>query len=77
MEGTAEFNFVQTVFSVATEEAERIGVDQVAKLLPSGNAAGTDQRKNSTGQTQWIDLRGAMNTTYFYCKNNNSVLSIV
>ena len=52
VEGTAEFNFVQTVFSVATEEAERIGVDQVAKLLPSGNAAGTDQRKNSTGQTQ-------------------------
>jgi COP9 signalosome complex subunit 6 len=45
VEGNPSFTFVQTSFTIATEEAERIGVDQVSKLLPSGNAAGTDQRK--------------------------------
>jgi hypothetical protein len=27
-----------------TSEAERIGINQVAKVLPSGNDKGTDQR---------------------------------
>lgn len=30
---------------VQTSEAERIGVDQVAKILPSGKASGSDQCK--------------------------------
>ncbi|KAL4515915.1 hypothetical protein Ndes2526B_g00630 [Nannochloris sp. 'desiccata'] len=43
VEGNPSFTFVQASFTIATEEAERIGVDQVSKLLPSGNAVGTDQ----------------------------------
>lgn len=46
VEGNPSFTFVQTSYTIATEEAERIGVDQVSKLLPSGNAAGTDQCKH-------------------------------
>ena len=46
VEGNPSFTFVQAAFTIATEEAERIGVDQVSKLLPSGNAAGTDQCKS-------------------------------
>ena len=30
-------------FCVQTSEAERIGVNQVAKVLPSGKASGTEQ----------------------------------
>ncbi len=30
---------------VQTSEAERIGVDQVAKILPTGSASGSNQRK--------------------------------
>jgi len=47
VEGNPSFNFVQASYAIATEEAERIGVDQVSKLLPSGNAAGTDQCKQN------------------------------
>lgn len=46
VEGNPSFTFVQAAFTIATEEAERIGVDQVSKLLPSGNAASTDQCKS-------------------------------
>lgn len=45
VEGAPSFTFVRAAFAVATSEAERIGVDQVAKLLPSGATAGTDQRE--------------------------------
>jgi COP9 signalosome complex subunit 6 len=45
LEGNPCFTFVKAGFTIATEEAERIGVDQVSKLLPNGNAAGTDQCK--------------------------------
>jgi hypothetical protein len=30
---------------VQTSDAERIGVDQVAKILPSGKASGPEQRE--------------------------------
>lgn len=30
-----------------TSDAERIGVDQVAKIMPSGKASGTEQRELS------------------------------
>jgi COP9 signalosome complex subunit 6 len=45
VDGNPSFTFVQASFTIATEEAERIGVDQVSKLLPSGNAAGSNQCK--------------------------------
>lgn len=40
-----EMRFVQAKFSVATSEAERIGVDQLAKILPSGASGASDQCK--------------------------------
>ncbi|GAB4821425.1 hypothetical protein N2152v2_008471 [Parachlorella kessleri] len=35
--------FVQAKYTVETSEAERIGVDQVAKILPTGAASGANQ----------------------------------
>jgi hypothetical protein len=32
-------------YLLQTSDAERIGVDQVAKILPSGKATGSEQRK--------------------------------
>ncbi|KAK9849666.1 hypothetical protein WJX84_003105 [Apatococcus fuscideae] len=37
------FIFVQANFTIETSEAERIGVNQVAKVLPSGKASGVEQ----------------------------------
>eukprot|EP00891_Asterochloris_glomerata_P005404 jgi/Astpho2/5404/e_gw1.00076.27.1_t len=37
------FIFVQSRFSIETSEAERIGVNQVAKVHPTGNPSGTEQ----------------------------------
>lgn len=34
-----------------TSEAERIGVNQVARVLPSGNDSGSDQRKQAIQST--------------------------
>ncbi|KAI8474994.1 MAG: COP9 signalosome subunit 6 [Monoraphidium minutum] len=42
-EGRAAFSFVRSHFSVETSDAERIGVDQVAKILPGGKATGSEQ----------------------------------
>ncbi|KAK9842276.1 hypothetical protein WJX81_004143 [Elliptochloris bilobata] len=43
VEGMPQFVFVQSKYNVETSEAERIGINQVAKVLPSGNDKGTDQ----------------------------------
>ncbi|KAK9840416.1 hypothetical protein WJX74_009540 [Apatococcus lobatus] len=43
MENVPSFVFVQANFSIETSEAERIGVNQVAKVLPSGKASGIEQ----------------------------------
>lgn len=34
-----------TLYPLQTSDAERIGVDQVAKILPSGKASGSEQCK--------------------------------
>eukprot|EP00877_Chromochloris_zofingiensis_P010803 jgi/Chrzof1/5977/Cz16g22120.t1 len=41
--GVPQFIFVHANYSVETSDAERIGVDQVAKILPSGKATGSEQ----------------------------------
>ncbi|KAL3161406.1 hypothetical protein ABBQ32_010296 [Trebouxia sp. C0010 RCD-2024] len=43
MEDRPSFHFVQAKFTVETSEAERIGVNQVAKVHATGNPTGTDQ----------------------------------
>ncbi|PSC73827.1 COP9 signalosome complex subunit 6a [Micractinium conductrix] len=43
LDGVPSFIFVQAKYTVETSEAERIGVDQVAKILPTGAATGTNQ----------------------------------
>lgn len=35
--------FVRAAYSIETSDAERIGVDQVARILPSGKATGSEQ----------------------------------
>lgn len=42
-QGAAAFSFVQANYHIETSEAERIGVNQVAKILPSGKSSGSDQ----------------------------------
>jgi COP9 signalosome complex subunit 6 len=43
-DGTPVFHFVLSDFTIATSEAERIGVDQVARIVPStGSFAGSTQ----------------------------------
>lgn len=43
-DGTSVFQFVSSDFTIATSEAERIGVDQVARIAPStGSFAGSTQ----------------------------------
>ncbi|EFN52982.1 hypothetical protein CHLNCDRAFT_58697 [Chlorella variabilis] len=44
LDGVPSFIFVQAKYTIETSEAERIGVDQVAKILPTGGTA--------TGATQ-------------------------
>ncbi|GBF99695.1 COP9 signalosome subunit 6 [Raphidocelis subcapitata] len=39
----AHFSFVRANFAVETSDAERIAVDQVAKILPGGKATGSEQ----------------------------------
>ena len=43
--GGAHFEFVRAGFAVETSEAERIAVDQVARILPGGRATGSEQRE--------------------------------
>ncbi|MEW5297911.1 MAG: hypothetical protein WDW36_001089 [Sanguina aurantia] len=43
VEGTPTFIFVTSNYTVETSDAERIGVDQVAKIMPSGKASGSEQ----------------------------------
>jgi hypothetical protein len=42
-EGEASLSFVRASYSIETSDAERIGVDQVAKILPGGKASGSEQ----------------------------------
>lgn len=42
-DGRAHFSFVRANYAVETSDAERIGVDQVAKILPGGKATGSEQ----------------------------------
>lgn len=44
-EGEASLSFVRASYSIETSDAERIGVDQVAKILPGGKASGSEQRE--------------------------------
>ncbi|KAL4855882.1 COP9 signalosome complex subunit 6a [Chlorella vulgaris] len=43
LDGVPSFTFVAAKYSIETSEAERIGVDQVAKILPSGTSTGATQ----------------------------------
>ena len=43
LDGNPTQIFVKSAFKVETSDAERIGVDQVAKILPSGKATGSEQ----------------------------------
>lgn len=43
LDGAAQTIFVRANYSMETSDAERIGVDQVAKILASGKATGTEQ----------------------------------
>jgi hypothetical protein len=52
IEGSTALQFVQAKFSVATSEAERIGVDQVAKILPPGASTSADQREFVVGKKE-------------------------
>ncbi len=44
VDGCPVHQFVQSEYTVETSDAERIGVDQVAKILPSGSASSSEQR---------------------------------
>lgn len=43
VDGCPVHQFVQSEYTVETSDAERIGVDQVAKILPSGSASSSEQ----------------------------------
>lgn len=43
IDGNPLHTFVKAAYTVETSDAERIGVDQVAKILPSGRASGSEQ----------------------------------
>lgn len=43
LDGVPAQIFVKAAYKVETSDAERIGVDQVAKILPSGKASGAEQ----------------------------------
>lgn len=43
VDGVPQTIFVKANYSMETSDAERIGVDQVAKILPSGRASGSEQ----------------------------------
>uniref|UniRef100_A0A7R9VSN0 COP9 signalosome complex subunit 6 n=1 Tax=Chlamydomonas euryale TaxID=1486919 RepID=A0A7R9VSN0_9CHLO len=43
IEGRPTHVFARSEYAVETSDAERIGVDQVAKILPSGKASGSEQ----------------------------------
>mmetsp|Transcript_40628 Transcript_40628/g.104022 ORF Transcript_40628/g.104022 Transcript_40628/m.104022 type:complete len:307 (-) Transcript_40628:189-1109(-) len=42
IDGCSSVVFVSATYSIETSEAERIAVDQVAKILPSGTSSGSD-----------------------------------
>uniref|UniRef100_A0A7S1X038 COP9 signalosome complex subunit 6 n=1 Tax=Tetraselmis chuii TaxID=63592 RepID=A0A7S1X038_9CHLO len=43
LDGASSLIFVSAKYSIETSEAERIAVDQVAKILPSGTSSGSNQ----------------------------------
>lgn len=43
VDGAPSFTFVAAHYTMETSDAERIGVDQVAKIFPSGHASGSEQ----------------------------------
>ncbi|CAL8470813.1 g10355 [Coccomyxa elongata] len=43
IDGVSQSIFVQSKYTIETSEAERIGINQIAKVLPRGNDKGTDQ----------------------------------
>ncbi|EIE22810.1 Mov34-domain-containing protein [Coccomyxa subellipsoidea C-169] len=43
IDGVPQSIFVQSKYTIETSEAERIGINQIAKVLPRGNDKGTDQ----------------------------------
>jgi len=43
VDGSATHQFVAAEYVIQTSEAERIGVNQVARVLPSGNDSGSEQ----------------------------------
>lgn len=43
VDGSPVHTFAKAAYSMETSDAERIGVDQVAKILPSGKASGSEQ----------------------------------
>ena len=48
--GAPTQQFVRAAYSIETSDAERVGVDQVAKILPGGGkAAGSEQRACCVG----------------------------
>ena len=49
--GAPQYMFVNALYSVETSDAERIGVDQVARIMPSGKASGAEQRESLSGTT--------------------------
>ncbi len=52
--------FVRAAYSIETSDAERIGVDQVARILPSGKATGSEQRELSVKRTVSYVYRSLM-----------------
>ena len=52
--------FVETKYTLATEEAERIGVDHVARLSSTGTLDGSTGQKNVTKNTP-VHLTGTLN----------------
>lgn len=43
VDGAPSFFFVRASYCIETSDAERIGVDHVAKILPSGKSSGSEQ----------------------------------
>ena len=52
LDGNPSQIFVKSAYKVETSDAERIGVDQVAKILPSGKATGSEQCECHRGRRQ-------------------------
>ena len=62
MDGTQQSIFVMAEYTIQTSEAERIGVNQVARVLPAGNDSGSDQCEPSL--TSYNAVHGNPSTTF-------------